>query len=195
MKIKKAEFVTSAVSAAQYPQDRDSHIAMVGKSNVGKSSLINAMTNRNKLARTSGRPGKTRLINFFRINDSFFLVDLPGYGFARAARSERERWGAMMEEYLAKDSRLKGMILIVDIRHDPTAEDIQMAEWIRYYQVPVLVAVSKSDKLGKTRRKPEADRVLGQLGFSPDVPSVFCSAVSREGIKDLLHQLDAFLIS
>ena len=100
-----------------------------------------------------------------------------------------------MEEYLAKDSRLKGMILIVDIRHDPTAEDIQMAEWIRYYQVPVLVAVSKSDKLGKTRRKPEADRVLGQLGFSPDVPSVFCSAVSREGIKDLLHQLDAFLIS
>ena len=195
MKINKAEFITSAVSAAQYPKSRDPHIAMIGKSNVGKSSLINAMTNRNKLARTSGRPGKTRLINFFWINDSFFLVDLPGYGFAKAAKSERERWGAMMEEYLAEDSQLKGVILIVDIRHDPTAEDIQMAEWIRYYQVPVLVAVSKSDKLGKTRRKPEADRVMGQLGFSQDVPAVFCSAVSREGIRDLLHQLDAFLIS
>ena len=193
MEIKKAEFETSAVNAAQYPQNDYPHVAMVGKSNVGKSSLINAMTNRNKLARVSGQPGKTRLINFFRINDTFYLVDLPGYGFARVAGPEKERWGAMINEYLKKVPRLKCMILIVDIRHDPTAEDRQMAEWIRYYRIPVLLAVSKSDKLGKTRVKPRAAQIRRQLGFSDEVPVISYSAVSGYGMEDLLNQLDIFL--
>lgn len=193
MEIKKAEFTTSAVNASQYPGDILPHIAMVGKSNVGKSSLINAMTNRTKLARVSGQPGKTRLINFFLVNDSFYLVDLPGYGFARVSKSEKESWGSMINDYFKKAAHLKCIILIIDIRHDPTAEDMQMAEWIRYYQVPVLLAASKSDKLGKTRIKPQAARIRKQLGFTGDVPVIPYSAVSKQGMEDLLQQLDHYL--
>jgi GTP-binding protein len=193
MEIKKAEFVTSAVNAAGYPQDDLPHIAMVGKSNVGKSSLINALTNRSKLARVSGTPGKTRLINFFLINDRFYLVDLPGYGFARVSRTEKEKWGGMMNEYFEDTSRLKCIILIVDIRHNPTEEDKQMAKWIQYYRIPVLLAASKADKLGKTRIKAQIVTVRKLLGFSDKVPIVSYSAVTRQGLKDLLEQLDTFL--
>lgn len=192
--IKKAEFVTSAVNSSQYPRDEFSHVAMVGKSNVGKSSLINAITNRNKLARVSSQPGKTRLINFFLINDAFYLVDLPGYGFARVSKTEKEKWGVMINEYLEKTPNLKCMILILDIRHDPTAEDKQMAEWIRYYQVPVVLAVSKSDKLGKTRVKPQAAKIRKQLGFSGDIPVVPYSAVTKQGVEELLEKLDRYII-
>jgi GTP-binding protein len=193
MEILKAEFVTSAVNAAGYPQDGLPHIAMVGKSNVGKSSLINAMTNHNKLARVSGQPGKTRLINFFRINDSFYMVDLPGYGFARVSKAEKEKWGIMMNEYFTKASPLNCIIMIVDIRHSPTAEDRQMAEWIQYYRIPVILAASKADKLGKTRIRPQAMKLREQLGFSGDVPVLPASAVTKHGIEDLLKYLDAFL--
>ena len=128
MEIKKAEFITSAVNAGGYPQDGLPHIAMVGKSNVGKSSLINAITRQKKLARVSGEPGKTRLVNFFLINESFYLVDLPGYGFARVSKVEKKSWGDMMNEYFKKAFSLNCVIMIVDIRHNPTAEDMQMAE-------------------------------------------------------------------
>jgi ribosome biogenesis GTP-binding protein YsxC/EngB len=134
MEIRKAEFITSAVNAAGYPQDDLPHIAMVGKSNVGKSSLINGLTNQSKLARVSRQPGKTRLINFFLVNDSFYLVDLPGYGFARVSKAEKEKWGAMINEYFEKAAQLKCIIMIADIRHNPTAEDKQMAEWIQYHR-------------------------------------------------------------
>lgn len=193
MEITKAEFITSAVNAAGYPQDELPHIAMVGKSNVGKSSLINGLTNRSKLARVSGQPGKTRLINYFLINDRFYLVDLPGYGFARVSKVEKEKWGGMMNEYFADTSQLKCIILIVDIRHNPTAEDKQMAEWIQYYRIPVLLAASKSDKLGKTRIRPQIAQVRKQLGLSEKVPVVPYSAVSRQGLRELLEQLDTFL--
>lgn len=193
MDIKKAEFITSAVNATGYPHDGLPQIAMVGKSNVGKSSLINGLTNQNKLARVSGQPGKTRLINFFLINDRFYLVDLPGYGFARVSKSEKKKWGAMMDEYFAKASQLKCIIMIVDIRHKPTAEDKQMAEWIQYHKIPVLLVASKADKLGKTRIKPQAALVRKQLGFSDKVHIVPCSVVSKQGIIELLEHMDSFL--
>ena len=193
MEIKKAEFTTSAVNAAGYPQDGLSHVAMVGKSNVGKSSLINALTNQNKLARVSGQPGKTRLINFFLINESFYLVDLPGYGFARVSKGEKEKWGEMMNEYFKTAFPLKCIIMIVDIRHNPTAEDRQMAEWIQYYQIPVLLVASKADKLGKTRIKPQAAQSRKLLGFSQEIPIVPCSTLSKQGMEELLEKLDTYL--
>jgi len=193
MVIKKAEFVKSAVNASQYPQDELPHFAMVGKSNVGKSSLINALTNQNKLAKISSQPGKTRLINFFLINDSFYLVDLPGYGFAKVSQAEKMGWGNMINEYLEKSPQLKCLIMLLDIRHDPTADDRQMAEWIRYYQVPVILAASKSDKLGKTRIKPQAVKLRKQLGFDDSVPIIPYSAVSKSGIEELLSALDSYL--
>lgn len=193
MKINKAEFITSAVNAYGYPQDGFPHVAITGKSNVGKSSLINAITKQNKLAKVSGQPGKTRLINFFLINKSFYMVDLPGYGFARVSKAEQKAWGNMMNEYFDKASQLKCIIMVIDIRHNPTTEDKQMAEWIKHYQIPVILVASKADKLGKTRIKPQAALVSRQLGFSQDVPIIPCSILSRIGLEELLEKLDDYL--
>lgn len=192
MEIKKTEFITSAVSYGQYPQDLRNQIAIVGKSNVGKSSLINAMANHNKLAKVSSQPGKTRLINFFLINEDFYLVDLPGYGFARVSHGEKESWGAMINEYFVKAHQLQAIILVVDIRHSPTRDDLQMAEWIRHYRIPVIIAASKADKLGKTRVKPQAATVLKELGFNKEVSIIPYSAISKQGIEDILSSLDEY---
>ncbi|MGI6538660.1 MAG: ribosome biogenesis GTP-binding protein YihA/YsxC [Caldicoprobacterales bacterium] len=193
MLIKKAEFITSAINTSGYPKDGLSHIAMVGKSNVGKSSLINALTNQKNLARVSGQPGKTKLINFFLINDNFYLVDLPGYGYARVPKAEQKQWAKMINEYFNKANSLKLIIMVIDIRHDPTLEDKQMAEWIRYYDIPVVLVASKSDKLGKTRIKPQAEKLRLLLGFSKEIPIIPCSVLTKKGIMELLNQLEVFL--
>jgi GTP-binding protein len=193
MVIKKAEFITSAVNASGFPKDSRPQIAMVGRSNVGKSSLINGLTRKNKLARVSSQPGKTRIINFYLINDAFYLVDLPGYGFAKVSRAEREKWGLMMDEYFSKASQLKFIIMVVDIRHNPTADDKQMAEWIRYNEVPVLLAASKADKLGKTRINPQALSIRKLLGFSNNVPVIPYSVVTKQGLDELLSYIDSYI--
>ena len=164
--IKKAEFFTSAGAGSAYPAPIQSEIAIVGRSNVGKSSLINHLCGNKKLARTSQTPGKTRVINFYLINDSFFLVDLPGYGFAKASKTEQAKWGSLMEQYLS-DGRVKHIFLLLDIRHEPTAEDRQMYEWIVYYGVPFTLIATKADKIAKTKRKHAAELVAKQLGAAP----------------------------
>ena len=133
--IRQAEFFTSVGTGSQYPERLGAEIAIVGKSNVGKSSLINSLCNNYKLAKTSQSPGKTRLINFFVINRSFYLVDLPGYGFAKAPKDQQQAWGALMEQYLSS-GRVTHLFLLLDIRHAPTAEDRQMFKWMLYYGVP-----------------------------------------------------------
>ncbi|HOB20217.1 MAG TPA: ribosome biogenesis GTP-binding protein YihA/YsxC [Candidatus Atribacteria bacterium] len=193
MKIKSARFIISAANRSQYPTDSLMHIALAGKSNVGKSSLINAITGRSKLALVSSEPGKTRLINFYLINESFYLVDLPGYGYARVSKAEKQRWGSLIDEYLANNRQLGLIIMLADIRHDPTTEDMQMAEWVRYYNIPVIIAATKSDKLGKSRVKPRALQIRKDLGFSDDVMIIPCSSVSKQGIEELNDAIGSFV--
>ncbi len=164
--IKQAEFIHSVGTGGSYPPVLPCEIAMVGRSNVGKSSLINCLTNRRKLARISSTPGKTRLINYFTINGSLYLVDLPGYGFARASKTERASWGSLIEDYL-KSGRVSHLFLLLDIRHDPTAEDKQMFQWVLYYGIPFTLIATKADKLSAAKRVQAANAVAKKLGAPP----------------------------
>jgi len=132
MKVTKAEIVISAVSQKQYPEDGLPEIALAGRSNVGKSSFINKLIQRKNLARTSSKPGKTQTLNFYRINDAFYFVDVPGYGYAKVSKKEREKWGQMMEEYFRFRETLRAVLLITDIRHEPTKDDVQMYDYLKY---------------------------------------------------------------
>ena len=152
MIIKKAKFLLSPSKFGGFPQQGMPEIAMAGKSNVGKSSLINSLTRHSKLARTSSEPGKTRLINYYSVNEEFLLVDLPGYGFARAPKSEQEKWSQMIEGYLTGSQQLKHVFHLVDIRHAPTKEDQMMTEYLRHYDIPFTVIATKADKLSKAQR-------------------------------------------
>ncbi|MBR2155936.1 MAG: YihA family ribosome biogenesis GTP-binding protein, partial [Clostridia bacterium] len=161
--IKQAEFETSAALGSVYPEKTSAEIAIVGKSNVGKSSLINSLCNNKKLARTSSSPGKTRLINFFKINRDFYLVDLPGYGFAKAPKTEKEKWGRLMEGYLSS-GRVDHLFMLIDIRHEPTADDKLMLQWIIYYNIPYTLIATKSDKLARSKRVQAANTAAKLLG-------------------------------
>lgn len=152
MKVTKAEIVISAVSEQQYPNDQLPEIALAGRSNVGKSSFINTLINRKNLARTSSKPGKTQTLNFYKINDAFYFVDVPGYGYAKVSKKERQKWGKMMEDYFTKRSSLKAVLLITDIRHEPTDDDLQMYDFLKYYELPVIIIGTKLDKIPKNKR-------------------------------------------
>ena len=147
MKIRSAEFILSASSPWQFPPPTLPEIAFAGRSNVGKSTLINSLLNRKKLVKTSSTPGKTQLINFFKINDKFHFVDLPGYGFAKVPENVRNQWQRLIEAYLQERESLRNVVLIVDSRHGPTAQDQQLKQWLDYYERPVLIVASKVDKL------------------------------------------------
>ncbi len=147
MKIRSAEFILSASSPWQFPSPTLPEIAFAGRSNVGKSTLINSLLNRKKLVKTSSTPGKTQLINFFKINDKFHFVDLPGYGFAKVPETVRQQWRRLIEAYLQERESLRNVVLIIDSRHGPTSQDRQLKEWLDYYDRPVLIVASKIDKL------------------------------------------------
>lgn len=147
-----AEFITSATEKSQWPQTSLSEVVVVGRSNVGKSSFINALTNRKKLAYVGNTPGKTRLINFFKIDDEWMLVDVPGYGYARMSKQQLEKLGAMMDEYFAQREQIKCIIQLVDARHDPTKDDIEMIEYFKEAHLPIIIVATKVDKVPKTKR-------------------------------------------
>lgn len=163
MKVTNAEIVISAVSKKQYPNDQLPEIALAGRSNVGKSSFINKLINRKNLARTSSKPGKTQTLNFYRINDAFYFVDVPGYGYAKVSKTEREKWGKMMEEYFQTRETLKAVFLITDIRHEPTRDDIQMYEFLKHFDLPVVVIATKLDKIPKGKRAQHIKRTINTL--------------------------------
>ena len=152
MIIKSAEFVKSAVKASHYPVEVLPEIAFAGRSNVGKSSLINTLINRKRLVKTSSTPGRTQLINFFNINNAFFFVDLPGYGYARVPDSVKKTWGPMVETYLSTRKTLKGVVLVLDIRRIPGIEEFNLIDWLEYYHIPRILTLTKTDKLSKTKQ-------------------------------------------
>jgi GTP-binding protein len=189
MLIKKSDFVTSAVKPHQYPIDDRPEIAFVGRSNVGKSSIINALTNRRHLAKVSGTPGKTRLINFFIINDSFYLVDLPGYGYAKVSKTEKASWGKIIEDYLVKRETLKRVVLLVDCRHKPSGDDVLMHEWIKHYGYDVIVVATKSDKLTKNELRKSESVIRETLKLGKEDTLLYYSSLKKDGTEAILNTL------
>lgn len=189
MEIKQSEFITSAVTKIQYPQDDKVEIAFVGRSNVGKSSLINSLTNRKGLAKVSGTPGKTRLINFFLINNSFYLVDLPGYGYAKVSKSEKENWGKIIETYLLNRPQLRKVVLLVDARHKPSGDDILMYKWIKYYGHETIIVATKKDKLTKNEIIKNEKLIRETFELQRDEKVMFFSSLNKEGKDDLIDTI------
>lgn len=187
IKIQDCEFLTSAVKSSQYPNHPYREIALVGRSNVGKSSLINAVVNRRQFARSSSQPGHTQTINFYRV-DQLVLVDMPGYGFAKVPQTLRRQWQPMIEGYLTERKQLAALLLIVDIRHMPTEDDQMMANWIKNTDFPAWVVATKADKLSRSRQKQQLDMILGSL----QLPGFAFSAATRIGIQDLIAILSQF---
>jgi len=190
--IKSTQFITSAVKPSQYPVSDLPEIAFAGRSNVGKSSLINVLVNRKKLVRTSNTPGRTQLINFFNVNEQFTLVDLPGYGFAKVPLEVKKQWGPMMETYFAKRTNLRGVVLILDIRRTPVAEDLQMLQWLRTYGIPCILAVTKCDKVSKNERARQTAIIAKTIGVEREELSFF-SALSKEGTEELWGRIERLL--
>lgn len=187
MKITKAEYTASAVNPKQYPAGSQPEIALAGRSNVGKSSLINKFINRKALARTSSVPGKTQTLNFYNINDAWYFVDLPGYGYAKVSKDLKSSWGKFIEDYLTSRPQLRGIIQILDIRHSPSKEDKEMFKWIQYRGLPYLVVITKADKISKGQWKKSLDLILRELGGDETPPAVLFSAETGEGLE-YLHE-------
>ncbi|NEU04761.1 MULTISPECIES: ribosome biogenesis GTP-binding protein YihA/YsxC [Clostridium] len=189
MEIKQSEFVISAVKPQQYPTDNRIEFAFVGRSNVGKSSLINTLTNRKKLVKVSGTPGKTRLINFFLINNEFYFVDLPGYGYAKVSKKEKDSWGKMMEKYLIDRPQLKKIVLLVDSRHKPTNDDVIMYNWVKHYGYKVIIVATKRDKLTNNEAAKSKKLIRETLKMDKEESIVFFSSLKKEGKENLLEEL------
>ena len=189
MIIKKCEFIKSAVHQNQYPELDLPEIAFSGRSNVGKSSLINSLLNRKKLVKTSSSPGKTRLINFFMINDEFVLVDLPGYGYAAVSKSQRQAWGKMIENYLRYRENLKNVVLLVDIRHEPTADDKLMYDFIKYYRKSVTVVATKLDKITRSSVNKNLNIIKQKLGINQNDILIPYSSETHAGREELWEVL------
>ncbi|GEL77437.1 ribosome biogenesis GTP-binding protein YihA/YsxC [Tenuibacillus multivorans] len=193
MKVNQAEIVISAVSQKQYPNENLPEIALAGRSNVGKSSFINRMIQRKSLARTSSKPGKTQTLNFYKINDSFFFVDVPGYGYAKVSKKEREAWGRMMEEYFQLRETLEATVLLTDMRHPPTEDDIIMYDFLKHFEIPVLVVATKMDKVKKGKRDKHIKIIKEALDIEPEDHLVTFSAETGEGKDEAWKYIRKFL--
>lgn len=190
MIIKQADLVAVAARRDQYPPETLKEIAFAGRSNVGKSSLLNLLTNRRGLARVSGNPGKTRTINFFEINGRFRIVDLPGYGYAKVSRSVSETWGAMIETYLKNRPNLVMVVQLVDIRHAPSTQDVQMYGFLKHYGLAGLVVATKADKLSRNEISKALATIRKELGMDPDAGIIPVSALKRTGQEELLDAME-----
>ncbi len=193
LKINESELIAVAVKPAQYPPENMPEIAFAGRSNVGKSSLLNLLTGRKKLARVSGAPGKTRTINFYEANGRFRIVDLPGYGYAKVSKSMSKDWGPMMEKYLSSRQNLLKVVQLVDIRHDPTKLDIQMYDYLRHYGLDGIVVATKADKVSKNEMAKNISKIRKILKLSQEDTVIPVSALKRTGQDILLNEVEKIL--
>lgn len=189
MKISSTEFVKSATRPGNYPPAESPEIAFAGRSNVGKSSLINVLVRRKSLVRTSSTPGRTQLINFFAVNQSFNLVDLPGYGFAKVPLAVKKAWGPMIRTYLETRESLKGVVFILDIRRVPKEEDIKMLDWLEEFGVPTIPVITKIDKVNRSQRDKLVKQIAAKTGLPADAFSLF-SATTREGNEEIWERIE-----
>lgn len=190
MHITKAEYIKGAVNASHYPQEGLPEMIFAGRSNVGKSSFLNSLTNRKQLARVSQRPGKTQTLNFYNINDSVFIVDVPGYGYARVNKTMKAAFGRMIEEYLVEREELILGVLLVDYRHKPTSEDIAMYQLYKYYEIPSLVIGTKKDKVNRSQYAKQEKLIKETLGFDEDDVFVSYSSETHEGREEVLEIIE-----
>lgn len=192
MKIKSSDYSVSAVKESQYPKDNLPEIALAGRSNVGKSSLINTLLRRKNLARTSSQPGKTQTLNFYIVNESFYLVDVPGYGYAKVSQKQREAFGVMIQDYLETRPNLKGLIILVDSRHEPTKDDVAMYEYAQYLNIPILVVCTKIDKIKKSQVNKVTSNLEKKFDLSYENVSVLTfSSVSKFHVEELADWIES----
>lgn len=181
MKINDVTLTISAVRRSQYPTDNKCEFLLVGRSNVGKSSFINTLINRKNFARTSARPGKTQTLNFYNINNSFYLVDVPGYGFASVSKERQQKFGMMIEEYITNRDNLKEVFLLIDFRHKPTNDDLLMYNFLKYYNLNITIIATKVDKIGKTLREKQEKLIKDTLGITENDNFILFSSSTKLG--------------
>ena len=193
MVIKQVELQHVCGITSKLPDTGQVEVAFAGKSNVGKSSLINALMNRKSLARTSAQPGKTQTINFYNINEAMYLVDLPGYGYAKVPKSEVAKWGQMMEEYLTRREELRAIILLIDIRHEPGKNDIMMYDWLKHFGFDIIIAATKSDKLNRSQIPKQLAVIRKTLKLQPQDVLIPFSGEKKTGVEELWTEIEKFL--
>lgn len=191
--IKQAEYIGSFVDFAQLPEDNLPEIALVGRSNVGKSSLVNKVLNRKKLAKSSSTPGKTRTINYYLVNGEWYFVDLPGYGFAKVSKAEKAKWAKMIETYLTRRESLRGVIHLIDIRHPPTDNDIMMKDWLMNIELPVLVVATKADKISRGAQSKHLAQIRRGLDMQSGITPIAFSAETGQGVEEVHKALEEIL--
>ena len=190
MQIKKIELQVVATRRSQYPDDKKPEFLLVGRSNVGKSSFINAISNRKNFAHISSMPGKTKTLNFYNINDSLYLIDVPGYGYAQVDKKTQAKFGMMIEEYLSKREELKRVFMLVDFRHKPTEDDQLMYNFLKYYKVPVTIVATKVDKVGSSKRDKALKTIKDTLDLVVGDDLVLFSSMTKLGVEEILNILE-----
>lgn len=193
MQIERVEEPIIAVRRSQYPEDKKAEFLLVGRSNVGKSSFINTLIERKNFARTSSKPGKTQTLNFYLVNNTFYLVDVPGYGYASVSKDKQKKFGLMIEEYLKNRSNLKHVFLLIDYRHKPTEDDVLMYEFLKYYNLDITIVATKYDKISKNNRLKQDKLIKDTLKLSADDEFVTFSTITKKGRSEILDILESKL--
>ena len=193
MKINTIELIISAVRESQYPSDKLKEFLLVGRSNVGKSSFINTIINRKNFARTSATPGKTQTLNFYKVNDEFYLVDAPGYGFAKVRNSLKQKFGLIMESYLKSRDNLQMVFLLIDFRHKPTNDDIMMYDYLKFYNIPVTIVCTKVDKVSKNNHTKNKQIIMKELNIQNEQDLILFSSVTKTGKNEIYDEIGKYV--